>query len=84
LFELIAINDIQGQKPNGSGFIGMEAACVLAKTCNVTVVGNSKYPCMKVLGSQVGKVLLDLHLEKGIKMEMEQSVKSYIANGYFN
>lgn len=44
-----AVASIQDRKPNvvivGSSFIGMEAASVLAKSSNVTVIGMEKVPC---------------------------------------
>ena len=61
----------------GSSFIGMEAASVLSKLANVTVVGMEKYPFERVLGTEVGKAMYDLNTLNGISLEMEQFVDKY-------
>ena len=76
-----ALGEFSETKPNvvvvGSSFIGMEAASVLSKQAQVTVIGMEKYPFERVLGKEVGKAMYDLNTFNGIKLEMEQLVDKY-------
>jgi NADPH-dependent 2,4-dienoyl-CoA reductase/sulfur reductase-like enzyme/nitrite reductase/ring-hydroxylating ferredoxin subunit len=76
-----AIAAVEGRKPDvvivGSSFIGMEAASILAKIANVSVIGMEKYPFERVLGAQVGQAMMKLNQHNGIKLLMEKFVEKY-------
>ncbi|KAI8805002.1 hypothetical protein BJ742DRAFT_822322 [Cladochytrium replicatum] len=71
-----------GEKPNvvivGSSFIGMEAAAVLAKTNNVTVIGMEKVPFERVLGSKLGNAFKNLFETSGVTLKLEAVVDHFI------
>ena len=64
----------------GASFIGMETASALKKELkdkiNITVVDIFKTPFERVLGTQVGKALGDLHESNGINFKLEKGLKS--------
>jgi NADPH-dependent 2,4-dienoyl-CoA reductase/sulfur reductase-like enzyme len=68
-------------KPNvvivGTGFIGMEAASILSKTANVTIIGMETFPFERVLGKEVGKAIATLNEKNGIILMMEKFVDKY-------
>jgi NADPH-dependent 2,4-dienoyl-CoA reductase/sulfur reductase-like enzyme len=76
-----ALAAVEGRKPNvvivGSSFIGMEAASILAKLANVSVIGMEKYPFERVLGPRVGEAMMKLNQHNGIKLLMEKFVERY-------
>ncbi|KAJ3359632.1 hypothetical protein HDU91_004863 [Kappamyces sp. JEL0680] len=76
-----ALLQFADKKPNvvivGSSFIGMEAASILAKVSNVTVIGMEQYPFERVLGTKVGEAMFKLNQHNGIGMEMKQFVEKY-------
>lgn len=75
-----ALKNITG-KPNvvivGSSFIGMEAASMLAKSANVTVIGMEKVPFERVLGTAVGEAMAKLNVQNGVTLKMERFVAKY-------
>jgi NADPH-dependent 2,4-dienoyl-CoA reductase/sulfur reductase-like enzyme len=75
-----ALSAIVG-KPNvvivGTGFIGMEAASILAKSANVTIIGMETFPFERVLGKEVGKAMANLNEKNGIILMMEKFVDKY-------
>ncbi|KAJ3092310.1 hypothetical protein HK102_008621 [Quaeritorhiza haematococci] len=70
-------------KPNvvivGSSFIGMEAASVLAKKANITVIGMEKVPYERVLGPKIGAAMQALSEQNGVKLKMEAMVDRFEA-----
>jgi apoptosis-inducing factor 3 len=68
-------------KPNvvvvGSSFIGMEAAAVLSKSCNVTVVGSGKFPYYRVLGDKIGEALGNLATSHGVVLKMDSAAAEF-------
>ncbi|KAJ3339634.1 hypothetical protein HDU93_007961 [Gonapodya sp. JEL0774] len=64
----------------GSSFIGMEAAAVLAKTSDLTVIGMEKVPFERVLGPDVGKAFMIMHEKAGVKFRMESVTERYEAS----
>ncbi|KAL2913102.1 Apoptosis-inducing factor 1 [Polyrhizophydium stewartii] len=62
----------------GSSFIGMEAASILVKQANVTVIGMEKVPFERVLGNKVGDALMKLNIANGVKFELEALVDHYL------
>ncbi|KXS22367.1 hypothetical protein M427DRAFT_50697 [Gonapodya prolifera JEL478] len=61
----------------GSSFIGMEAAAVLAKIADLTVIGMEKVPFERVLGADVGKAFMIMHEKAGVKFRMESVTERY-------
>jgi len=61
----------------GSSFIGMEAASILAKKAQVTVVGMEKVPFERVLGKAVGGAMLKLNESSGVTMKMNSLLDHY-------
>ena len=61
-----------------STFIGMEAAGLrVDKVESVTVIGRDSFPFRKSLGKQIGKVVMRIHKERGVKFRMLDEVQSY-------
>ncbi|HEY5303249.1 MAG TPA: FAD-dependent oxidoreductase [Acidimicrobiales bacterium] len=55
----------------GAGWIGLEtAAAARAAGVEVTVLETAELPLVRVLGSEVAKIFLDLHLRHGVTMLM--------------
>ncbi len=62
----------------GSSFIGMETASSLRKrNLEITVVSPEKLPFEKKLGTDIGKLLKNLHEENGVKFELNTKVKMF-------
>ena len=64
----------------GASFIGMETASALKKELkdkiNITVVDFFKTPFERVLGTQIGSALSDLHKSNGVNFVLEKGLKS--------
>lgn len=67
----------------GSSFIGMETAAALSsKAKSVTVIGMETVPFERVLGAEIGKVIMNFFESKGVKFEMGRVVKEIeLTNG---
>lgn len=62
----------------GSSFIGLEAAASLRqRQLNVRVVTPEAVPLEKLLGSDVGKIIQEVHQEKGVRFHFGREVKQY-------
>ena len=62
----------------GSSFIGMEVAGLLVdKVAKVTVVGRDSSPFRKALGEKIGKVVMRIHEERGVKFRMLDEVVEF-------
>ncbi|KAI9145043.1 aif-like mitochondrial oxidoreductase [Paraphysoderma sedebokerense] len=70
------------EKPNvvviGAGFIGMEAAAMLAKSANVTVLGNGTVPLERALGTKVGAVFQKLHESNGVTFKLNNAIAEFL------
>lgn len=77
----LALATIKDKKPNvvivGSSFIGMEAASILSKVANVTVIGMEKVPFERVLGKDIGNAMMELNAFHGVNLRMETFVEKY-------
>ena len=59
----------------GFGFIGCEVSASLRQLgVDVAVVEGAKVPLARVLGDEVGRVLGEIHREKGVELVLEDSV----------
>ncbi|XP_063061098.1 apoptosis inducing factor mitochondria associated 4 isoform X2 [Engraulis encrasicolus] len=59
----------------GTSFIGMEVASYLSdKAASVSVIGKSEYPFQLSLGSEIGKMTMEMLREKGVKFYMNDNV----------
>ncbi len=59
----------------GSSFIAMEVASALReRDLEVTVVAREKVPFSKQLGPEMGKLLLDKHLSRGVRFQAERKI----------
>ena len=66
----------------GSGFIGMEVASSLNQQgLEVTVVTPSAVPFEKVLGKEVGELLMQIHESHGVKFELESKAIAFKGEG---
>ncbi len=55
----------------GANFIGMEvAACLIQRQLSVTVVAPGAVPLERVLGSQVGQMIQQVHEDQGVRFQM--------------
>jgi len=62
----------------GLGFIGCEVSASLRQLgVEVTAVEHSRVPLARVLGDEVGRVLADIHREKGVALVLEDSVARF-------
>lgn len=60
----------------GAGFIGMEAAASLTKRgLAVTVVAPGDVPFRRQLGPELGRMLMEVHTEKGVTFKMGRRVQ---------
>jgi NADPH-dependent 2,4-dienoyl-CoA reductase/sulfur reductase-like enzyme/nitrite reductase/ring-hydroxylating ferredoxin subunit len=69
----------------GASFIAMETAWALAsgRGVAVTVVGIEDIPFVRVLGSDIGKMLLQEHQSPGVKFRLSAEITQFIGeNGY--
>lgn len=59
----------------GASFIGMEVASYLSdKAASVAMIGTSRYPYERSLGSEIGKMCMQMLEEKGVKFHMNDEV----------
>lgn len=66
----------------GSSFIGMEiAAAISGKASSITVIGMEKVPFERVLGAELGAAMQALHESKGIKFQMQATLKDVRHDG---
>ncbi|XP_074598043.1 apoptosis-inducing factor 3-like [Brevipalpus obovatus] len=62
----------------GTSFIGLEIASSIFKQAkSIVLVGNSKYPCVHVVGEVIGKALQDLYESKGMRFLNETTIKQF-------
>ena len=62
----------------GSGFIGMEVASSLNQQgLDVTIVTPNAIPFEKVLGEQVGKLMMRIHQSHGVKFKLESKAMAF-------
>ncbi len=66
----------------GTSFIGMEAAAYIMTNkggqCDLTVVGMEGRPFERVLGTNIGQVLQELHVSKGVKFVMNAKATRFL------
>jgi 3-phenylpropionate/trans-cinnamate dioxygenase ferredoxin reductase subunit len=66
----------------GAGWIGSEvAASAREKGCEVTVVEPQEVPLEKVLGTEIGGVYRDVHLEHGVDFKGGTGVEAFLGDG---
>jgi len=66
----------------GSSFIGMEiAAAISAKASSILVIGMEKVPFERVLGVEIGAAMQALHESKGVKFQMQATLKDVKHDG---
>ncbi len=66
----------------GLGFIGSEVAASLRQLgVEVVAVEGHRAPLARVLGEEVGRVLADIHREKGVELALEDSVAAFEGSG---
>jgi len=66
----------------GLGFIGCEVSASLRQLgVEVAAVEGSRVPLARVLGEEVGRVLADIHREKGVALILEDSVATFEGSG---
>jgi 3-phenylpropionate/trans-cinnamate dioxygenase ferredoxin reductase subunit len=66
----------------GLGFIGCEVAASLRQMgVEVAAIAPHRVPLQRVIGVEVGRVLADIHREKGVEMILEDSVAALEGRG---
>jgi 3-phenylpropionate/trans-cinnamate dioxygenase ferredoxin reductase subunit len=66
----------------GFGFIGSEVSASLRQLgVEVTAIEGSRVPLARVVGEEVGRVLADIHREKGVNLIAEDSVAAFEGAG---
>ncbi|MFB3816248.1 MAG: NAD(P)/FAD-dependent oxidoreductase [Candidatus Methylomirabilales bacterium] len=66
----------------GLGFIGCEVAASLRQMgVEVAAIAPHRVPLQRVLGDEVGRVLADIHREKGVELILEDSVAALEGSG---
>lgn len=66
----------------GASFISMEVASAFRERgLSVTIVSREKVPLVKQLGAQMGQLLLEKHLAKGVRFLPETEVEAIAAAG---
>lgn len=66
----------------GAGWIGSEvAASARQKGCEVTLVEPQEVPLEKVLGTEVGGVYRDVHIEQGVDFKSGTGVEAFLGEG---
>ena len=66
----------------GLGFIGSEVSASLRQLgLEVTAVAGGRVPLARVLGDEVGRVLGEIHREKGVELVMEDAVAAFEGAG---
>jgi NADPH-dependent 2,4-dienoyl-CoA reductase/sulfur reductase-like enzyme len=64
----------------GASFIGIEAAAMLSKSAaSVTVVAIETVPLERVLGTEVGKVIMRLAQKNKVDFRLESSTKAFLS-----
>ncbi|XP_027129039.1 apoptosis-inducing factor 3 isoform X2 [Larimichthys crocea] len=59
----------------GTSFVGMEIASYLIdKASSITVIGSSELPYQNTLGSEIGRAIMKILLEKNVKFHMSDHV----------
>jgi NADPH-dependent 2,4-dienoyl-CoA reductase/sulfur reductase-like enzyme len=62
----------------GAGFIGLEAAAALRhRGLAVHVVARDELPLAKVLGPELGRMLLELHRKNGVEFHLKRNATGY-------
>ena len=62
----------------GAGFIGLEAAAALRhRGIAVHVVARDEVPLAKVLGPELGRMLMELHRKKGVEFHLKRNATGY-------
>jgi 3-phenylpropionate/trans-cinnamate dioxygenase ferredoxin reductase subunit len=82
--ELISERIDRGQRlvVVGSGWIGAEiAASARQKGCEVTMIEMGSLPLERVLGSEIGRIYLDLHRDHGVEFLPETTVERFEGTG---
>ncbi|KAI9199340.1 uncharacterized protein BJ171DRAFT_631816 [Polychytrium aggregatum] len=84
---LAAVSQGQAALPRiviiGSGFIGLEAAAVLAKKAKVEIVGRERIPLQKILGPRIGQAIQKLHEQNGVVFHNDGQVAEIRPSGKF-
>ena len=66
----------------GAGWIGSEvAASARQKGCEVTLVEPQEVPLEKVLGTEIGGIYRDIHLEHGVDFKSGTGVEAFLGDG---
>jgi 3-phenylpropionate/trans-cinnamate dioxygenase ferredoxin reductase subunit len=66
----------------GGGWIGCEvAASARSRGLDVTVIDPQRVPLERVLGSQVGAVYRDIHIDQGVRMRLGTGVDAFEGAG---
>ena len=66
----------------GSGWIGAEiAASARQKGCEVTLLEMASLPLERVLGTEIGRIYLDLHRDHGVEFLPETTVERFEGEG---
>src|SRR5213593_2754025 len=66
----------------GLGFIGSEVTASLRQLgVEVVAVEGHRVPLARVLGEEVGRVLAEIHREKGVELALEDSVAAFEGSG---
>lgn len=66
----------------GAGWIGSEvAASARQKGCEVTLVEPQEVPLQSVLGTEVGGVYAEIHLEQGVDFKSGTGVEAFLGEG---
>ncbi|MEI4469676.1 NAD(P)/FAD-dependent oxidoreductase [Frigidibacter sp. MR17.24] len=62
----------------GASFIGLEVAAALrARDIEVTVVAQGTLPLARILGDEAGRHIMNLHIDKGVRFRMGETVASF-------
>ncbi len=66
----------------GAGWIGSEvAASARQKDCEVTLIEPQEVPLEKVLGTEIGGVYRDVHLDHGVDFKSGTGVEAFLGDG---
>ena len=72
----------------GASFIGSESAAALKNKykadLDVYLVAPEEFPLQRVLGDEVGKMMTNEHLKKGVRLTMQRGVKELKDDGNGN
>ncbi|MEI4488635.1 FAD-dependent oxidoreductase [Frigidibacter sp. MR17.14] len=62
----------------GASFIGLEVAAALrSRGIEVTVVAQGTLPLARILGDEAGRHIMNLHIDKGVRFRMGETVASF-------